>query len=75
MNRNDAIEILLVEDNARDAEVTMRTLRKRNIANQITHVRDGQEALDCLFGTGEYAGDDDLFARAARRHRELPAGC
>jgi len=53
----------------------MRTLRKRNIANQITHVRDGQEALDCLFGTGEYAGDDDLFARAARRHRELPAGC
>ena len=56
MSQNDAIEILLVEDNARDAEVTMRTLRKRNIANRITHVRDGQEALDCVFGTGDFVG-------------------
>lgn len=58
MSTNAEIEILLVEDNARDAEVTIRALRKHKIANQITHVRDGQEALDCIFGTGPYAGRD-----------------
>ena len=58
MDRNTEIEILLVEDNARDAEVTLRTLRKRNIANQVVHVKDGQEALDWIFGVGAYAGRD-----------------
>lgn len=58
MSQNSEIEILLVEDNARDAEVTIRTLRKRNIANQIIHVRDGQEALDWIFGAGVYLGRD-----------------
>lgn len=58
MTQNAEIEILLVEDNARDAEVTIRTLRKRNIANQIIHVCDGQEALDWIFGAGPYLGRD-----------------
>lgn len=58
MNQNTEIEILLAEDNARDAEVTLRTLRKRKIANQIIHVQDGQEALDCVFGRAAYAGRD-----------------
>jgi two-component system response regulator len=58
MNQNADIEILLVEDNPRDAEMTIRTLRRHNIANQIIHVRDGQEALDCVFGNGAYAGRD-----------------
>lgn len=58
MSQNTEIEILLAEDNARDAEVTIRTLRKHKIANQITHVEDGQQALDCIFGTGPYAGRD-----------------
>lgn len=52
------IEILLVEDNPHDVELTLRTLHKRNLANQIVHVKDGQEALDWLFGTGDYVGRD-----------------
>jgi two-component system, response regulator len=43
------IEILLVEDNADDAELTIRTLRKNNLANNLVHLMDGQEAIDFLF--------------------------
>jgi CheY-like chemotaxis protein len=53
------IEILLVEDNPHDAELTMRALRKRKLANRITWVKDGQEALDYLFRQGEYRERDD----------------
>lgn len=51
-------EVLLVEDSPRDAEMTQRALRKRNLANIIVHVKDGQEALDWLFAKGAYAGRD-----------------
>lgn len=53
------VEILLVEDNDNDAEMTMRALRKRNLANSLARVRDGAEALDFLFAKGEYADRDD----------------
>jgi two-component system, response regulator len=53
---NTEIEILLVEDKRSDAEMTIRAIRKNNIANHIVHVKDGKAALDFLFGTGEYAG-------------------
>ncbi|HKV92618.1 MAG TPA: response regulator [Candidatus Angelobacter sp.] len=43
------VEILLVEDNPRDAELTMRTLKGHRLANHLVHVKDGQEALDWLF--------------------------
>ncbi|HTB83058.1 MAG TPA: response regulator [Candidatus Sulfotelmatobacter sp.] len=56
MNTHVEVEVLLVEDNARDAEMTLRTLRRRNLANNVTHVKDGQEALDWLFGAGTHAG-------------------
>jgi two-component system response regulator len=50
--------ILLVEDNPDDEELTLRALKKNNILNQVTIVRDGAEALDYLFCQGAYAGRD-----------------
>ena len=50
--------ILLVEDNARDEALTLRALRKQNLANEIVVAHNGVEALDYLFGTGEYLGRD-----------------
>jgi CheY-like chemotaxis protein len=58
MNHSPIGEVLLVEDSPRDAEMTLRTLRKRNLANSIVHVKDGQEALDWLFAKGAYASRD-----------------
>lgn len=54
----NGVEVLLVEDNPRDAELTIRALKKRNLANHLIHVKDGQEAVDWLFGTGAYVGRD-----------------
>ena len=48
--------IMLVEDNPDDEELTLRALRKANIANEVFVARDGTEALDFLFGTGSHAG-------------------
>jgi len=45
----------LVEDNPHDAELTIRALKKANLANQLIHLRDGAEALDFLYGKGLYA--------------------
>src|SRR5436853_6274657 len=45
------LEILLVEDNLNDAELSLYALRKFKIANQIHHARDGAEALDYIFGS------------------------
>jgi two-component system response regulator len=56
MNTDEIVEVLLVEDNARDAELTIRALKKHNLANQLFHVEDGAEALDFLFGRGKYEG-------------------
>jgi two-component system, response regulator len=50
--------ILLVEDNSRDEALTMRALKKSNIANDIVVVRDGVEAINYLFGTGDGEGGD-----------------
>jgi two-component system response regulator len=51
----NVVEILLVEDNPRDAELALHALRRHNLANRIHHVEDGAEALDFLFCTGAYA--------------------
>jgi two-component system, response regulator len=52
------VEILLVEDNPYDAELTIRALKSKGLANKLLTFSDGVEALDFLFGTGEYAGRD-----------------
>ncbi len=56
MNDDAIVEILLVEDNPRDAELTIRALKRKNLANRLIHLQDGAEALDFLFGRGRYAG-------------------
>jgi two-component system, response regulator len=56
--------ILLVEDNDDDAELTLRALTRAKVKNPLVRARDGEEALDYLFGRGKYAGRDV---------RELPA--
>jgi two-component system, response regulator len=50
----NAVEILIVEDNPRDAELTLRALKKNNLANNILVASDGAEALDFFFCRGKY---------------------
>ncbi|MGR8934719.1 MAG: response regulator [Gammaproteobacteria bacterium] len=54
MSQHDAVEILLVEDNPTDAELTLDALREGNLANRVTWVKDGAEALDFIFCRGKY---------------------
>jgi two-component system response regulator len=56
MNRASIVELLLVEDNPEDLKMTLRALKKANLANHIHIVRDGAEALQFIFCEGEYAG-------------------
>ncbi len=51
----DAVDILLVEDNPNDVELTLRALKRHNLANNVMVVRDSAEALDFVFGEGAYA--------------------
>jgi two-component system, response regulator len=55
MDPANAIDILLVEDNPQDVELTLRAFQKRNFANTIFVVKDGAEALDFIFCRGQYA--------------------
>jgi len=52
--------ILLIEDNPSDVDLTKRALEKGHIANELVVASDGQEALDYLYGTGEYAWRDQF---------------
>jgi len=56
MSETTSIEILLVEDNPQDLELTQRALRKANLANYIHVARDGAEALEFLYCEGAHAG-------------------
>jgi two-component system response regulator len=62
MNPN-SVEVLLVEDNINDAELTIRELRKHHMANNLFHVKDGEEALEFIFGTGKFADSRDLLCK------------
>lgn len=63
MNPN-AVDVLLVEDNHDDAEMTIWELKRHHLSNNLVHVRDGEEALEFLFATGKYAN--------ARENHSLP---
>jgi len=49
------VEILLIEDNPDEAQLTIRSLKSHNLANRLLHIDDGEEALDFIFSTGKYA--------------------
>lgn len=53
MSNPNAVEILLVEDNPRDAELTIRALKRHHLANRVFVAEDGAAALDFIFGRGE----------------------
>lgn len=59
MNHN-SVDVLLVEDNLDDAELSIRELKKNGLANNLFHVKDGEEALDFLFATGKFEGKRDV---------------
>ena len=54
MSYQNDVEILLVEDNPEDVEITLRAFKKRNLTNKIHVVEDGEEALEYIFATGAY---------------------
>ena len=58
MAAESGVEILMVEDNPNDEELTLHALAKYRLANAIHVVRDGREALEYIFCTGRYAGRD-----------------
>lgn len=49
------VELILIEDNPHEAELTIRSLKKHNLANKLVHIDDGEEALDFLFSKGSYS--------------------
>jgi two-component system response regulator len=72
MNKYQSVEILLVEDSVHDAEMTLRTLKKRGIANDIDWVRDGVEAIDYLFCEGAHAGRDNGMPKLVLLDLKMP---
>ncbi|MFA5024695.1 MAG: response regulator [Patescibacteria group bacterium] len=56
--KTDEVEILIVEDNPSDVELTLRALKKHNFVNNVSVVKDGEEALEFIFCTGRYASRD-----------------
>jgi CheY-like chemotaxis protein len=67
-----ALEVLLVEDSDEDAELTLRALKKRRLANLVHRVCDGEEALEFLFGTGRYADRGTSPPRVVLLDLKLP---
>lgn len=72
MEEFDQVDILLVEDNPLDAELTMRGLKNQKVANNITWVKDGEEALDYVFRRGQYADRTDTGPRLILLDLKMP---
>ncbi|MBI5438607.1 MAG: response regulator [Nitrosomonadales bacterium] len=67
-----AVDILLVEDNPTDAELTLRALGKHNLANNVEWVKDGAAALDFLFRRGDYAARGNAVPHVVMLDLRLP---
>ncbi len=72
MDKQNEIDILLVEDNPNDAELTLRALTMHNMANTVEWVKDGAEALDFLFLRGAYATRSNQKPRLVLLDLRLP---
>ena len=72
MNQYQHVEILLVEDSAADAEMTLRTLKRRSIANDIEWVRDGVEALEFLRCEGAWSARRPVQPRLVLLDLKMP---
>ncbi len=72
MENYELVEILYVEDNARDAELTIRALKKGGLANALLWVKDGQQALDYLFRQGDYTQREDTVPRLVLLDLKMP---
>jgi two-component system, response regulator len=72
METLEQVELLLVEDSALDAELTMRALKAGGLANRLLWVKDGQEALDYLFRQGEYADRDPAVPKLVFLDLKMP---
>lgn len=68
----DPVEILLVEDNPNDVELTLRAFRRLNLSNRIHVARDGAEALDYIFRTGPHADRSEEAPRLILLDLKLP---
>ncbi len=56
--KHQELDLLIVEDNASDSELMIRTLKKNQLCNKIILTKDGEEALNYVFGKGQYADRD-----------------
>ncbi|MCB9016475.1 MAG: response regulator [Lentimicrobiaceae bacterium] len=73
MNEFNDTDILLVEDNPDDAELTIRALKKNNLANNLVHVWDGEQAFDYLFARNKFAGrNKEILPRLILLDLKLP---
>lgn len=72
MEQFEQVEILLVEDNPMDAELTIRALKSGGLANKLLWVKDGQQALDFLFRQSEYASREDTVPRIVLLDLKMP---
>ena len=72
VERELVVDILLVEDNPSDAELAIRALKKRNLANHLEWVKDGAAALDFLFQRGDYVGRSSSLPKVVLLDLRLP---
>ncbi len=69
---NEALEIILIEDNSADVELTLRALRKNRITNRVRVLKDGEEALDFLLMRGKYKTRNEIRPKLILLDLKLP---